>query len=124
MLIGRALMYGLGAAGEAGARRAFAILEEELRVALALAGYPRAADLGADAVERQLKSPSSGCHCGLVAGGSAFNRSAPSSVLGATARWWGNCGASVVDGAVWGVSCAITRQNMKHPPAVSPLPPR
>jgi L-lactate dehydrogenase (cytochrome) len=43
-------MYGLGAAGEAGARRAFAILENELRIALALAGYPRAADLGADAV--------------------------------------------------------------------------
>jgi L-lactate dehydrogenase (cytochrome) len=50
VMIGRALMYGLGAAGEAGARRAFAILENELRIALALAGYPRAADLGADAV--------------------------------------------------------------------------
>jgi len=49
VLIGRALMYGLGAAGEAGARRAFSILENELRVALALAGYPRAAELGADA---------------------------------------------------------------------------
>ena len=49
MLIGRALMYGLGAAGEAGARRAFSILEDELRVALALAGYPRAADLDGDA---------------------------------------------------------------------------
>jgi L-lactate dehydrogenase (cytochrome) len=50
VMIGRALMYGLGAAGEAGARRAFAILDAELRVALALAGYPRAADLGRDAV--------------------------------------------------------------------------
>ena len=50
VLIGRALMYGLGAAGEAGARRAFAILENELRIALALAGYPRAADVGPDAV--------------------------------------------------------------------------
>jgi isopentenyl diphosphate isomerase/L-lactate dehydrogenase-like FMN-dependent dehydrogenase len=38
-------MYGLGAAGEAGARRAFSILEGELRVALALAGYPRATGL-------------------------------------------------------------------------------
>ena len=45
VLIGRALMYGLGAAGEAGARRAFSILENELRVALALAGYPRTTDL-------------------------------------------------------------------------------
>ena len=50
VMIGRALMYGLGAAGEAGARRAFGILDAELRVALALAGYPRAADLGRDAV--------------------------------------------------------------------------
>jgi L-lactate dehydrogenase (cytochrome) len=50
VLIGRALMYGLGAAGEAGARRAFAILEEELRVALALAGCPDAASIGRDAV--------------------------------------------------------------------------
>jgi L-lactate dehydrogenase (cytochrome) len=37
-LAGRALMYGLGAAGEAGAARAVSILAEELRVALALAG--------------------------------------------------------------------------------------
>jgi L-lactate dehydrogenase (cytochrome) len=50
VLIGRALMYGHGAAGEAGARRAFSILEAELRVALALAGYPVAAELGRDAV--------------------------------------------------------------------------
>jgi isopentenyl diphosphate isomerase/L-lactate dehydrogenase-like FMN-dependent dehydrogenase len=50
VLIGRALMYGLGAAGEAGAHRAFAILQEELRIALALAGYPRAADLSPDVV--------------------------------------------------------------------------
>jgi L-lactate dehydrogenase (cytochrome) len=50
VLIGRPLMYGLGAAGQAGARRAFAILEDELRVALALAGYPRAAEVGPDAV--------------------------------------------------------------------------
>jgi len=49
VLIGRALMYGLGAAGEAGARRAFAILEDELRIALALAGYPRAAGVSKDA---------------------------------------------------------------------------
>jgi L-lactate dehydrogenase (cytochrome) len=50
VMIGRALMYGLGAAGEAGARRAFTILEGELRVALALAGYPRAADLDRSAI--------------------------------------------------------------------------
>ena len=50
VMIGRPLVYGLGAAGEAGARRAFSILEAELKIALALAGYPRIAELGADAV--------------------------------------------------------------------------
>lgn len=37
-MIGRPLMYGLGAGGETGARRALAILIEELRTAMALAG--------------------------------------------------------------------------------------
>ena len=50
VLIGRPLVYGLGAAGEAGGRRAFAILEAELEIALALAGYPRVAELGREAV--------------------------------------------------------------------------
>ena len=50
VMIGRPLVYGLGAAGEAGARRAFSILEAELKIALALAGYPRIAELGPDAV--------------------------------------------------------------------------
>lgn len=39
-LAGRAVGYGLGAAGQAGARRAVDILHEELRTALALAGCP------------------------------------------------------------------------------------
>jgi L-lactate dehydrogenase (cytochrome) len=39
-LIGRPLAYGLGAAGEAGARRAVEILRAELRTALVLAGCP------------------------------------------------------------------------------------
>ncbi len=39
-LAGRALGYGLGAAGEAGARRAVQILHEELRTTLALTGCP------------------------------------------------------------------------------------
>ena len=37
-LTGRALVYGLGAAGEAGVERAMSILTEELRVAMALSG--------------------------------------------------------------------------------------
>jgi L-lactate dehydrogenase (cytochrome) len=44
-LAGRALAYGLGAAGEAGARRAVEILHFELRTALALAGCPSVRDL-------------------------------------------------------------------------------
>jgi L-lactate dehydrogenase (cytochrome) len=44
-LAGRALAYGLGAAGEAGAWRAVEILQEELRTALALAGCPSIHDL-------------------------------------------------------------------------------
>jgi isopentenyl diphosphate isomerase/L-lactate dehydrogenase-like FMN-dependent dehydrogenase len=39
-LAGRALAYGLGVAGHAGARRAVEILRDELRTALALAGCP------------------------------------------------------------------------------------
>ena len=39
-MIGRPLVYGLGAGGEAGARRAVTILEQELRTAMALAGCP------------------------------------------------------------------------------------
>jgi len=39
-LAGRALGYGLGAAGEAGARRAVQILHDELRMTLALVGCP------------------------------------------------------------------------------------
>ena len=45
VLVGRPLVYGLGAAGEPGVRRAFAILQSELRTALALAGYPRIGEL-------------------------------------------------------------------------------
>jgi L-lactate dehydrogenase (cytochrome) len=44
-LAGRALAYGLGAAGEAGARRAVQILRRELRVVLALTGCPSVQDL-------------------------------------------------------------------------------
>ncbi len=52
VLVGRPLVYGLGAAGEAGARRALELLRAELATSLALAGYPRIAELSADAVTR------------------------------------------------------------------------
>lgn len=46
VFLGRATLYGLAAAGEAGARDVLAVLEDELRRALTLLGCPRAADLG------------------------------------------------------------------------------
>jgi isopentenyl diphosphate isomerase/L-lactate dehydrogenase-like FMN-dependent dehydrogenase len=46
-LAGRAVAYGLGVGGADGARRALAILEDELRLTLMLAGCPSAQDLGA-----------------------------------------------------------------------------
>lgn len=46
-LAGRPLAYGLGAAGEAGARRAVEILRAELRTALALAGCPSVHEIDA-----------------------------------------------------------------------------
>ncbi len=45
VLIGRAHLYGLAAAGEAGVRHAIDILERELRITMALAGARRIADL-------------------------------------------------------------------------------
>ena len=45
-LIGRAYIYGLGAAGEAGVAKAIDILEKELSVAMALTGTSRIADIG------------------------------------------------------------------------------
>ena len=45
-LIGRAYIYGLGAAGEAGVAKAIDILEKELSVTMALTGTNRIADIG------------------------------------------------------------------------------
>jgi isopentenyl diphosphate isomerase/L-lactate dehydrogenase-like FMN-dependent dehydrogenase len=39
-MVGRPLLYGLAAGGDAGAARALDILADELRVAMALAGCP------------------------------------------------------------------------------------
>jgi hypothetical protein len=57
VLLGRALLYGLGAGGDAGVARALAILRGELELALALAGARRSsawiAASGGLAVDRQ-----------------------------------------------------------------------
>jgi L-lactate dehydrogenase (cytochrome) len=48
VLIGRAHLYGLAAAGEPGVRHAIDILARELRMAMALCGAPALSDLGPD----------------------------------------------------------------------------
>ena len=57
-LAGRALAYGLGAAGEAGASRAVEILRDELRIALALTGCPSVQALGPSWVHEREAPPS------------------------------------------------------------------
>lgn len=47
-LVGRPIVFGLGAAGRAGAQRAAQLLGEELRAAMMLAGVPRFDDVGPD----------------------------------------------------------------------------
>ena len=53
VLVGRPALWGLAVDGEAGARGALEILNEELRSALALLGAPGPAALGADHVQRR-----------------------------------------------------------------------
>jgi isopentenyl diphosphate isomerase/L-lactate dehydrogenase-like FMN-dependent dehydrogenase len=53
-MAGRALGYGLGVAGQAGAHRAWAILADELRLSLMLAGCPSVQDLGPEWVRGPL----------------------------------------------------------------------
>ncbi len=54
VLVGRAHLYGLAAAGEPGVRRAIEILAEELRMTMALTGAPRIADLEPGLVRRRV----------------------------------------------------------------------
>jgi L-lactate dehydrogenase (cytochrome) len=53
VLVGRAGAYGLAAGGEAGARRAFAILGADLMRTLALLGRPSAARLDGSCLQRR-----------------------------------------------------------------------
>ena len=122
VLVGRPLVYGLGAAGEAGARRAFELLRAELATALALAGYPRVSELGPR--RGYVKSPSSGCQFGTPLARSAYWRSAASSGVWGVAAWWGNGGASASDGACWGVSCASSQGQTLNAGPADPLLPR
>jgi L-lactate dehydrogenase (cytochrome) len=47
---GRAYIYGLGAAGEAGVARAIEIMRNELDITMALIGVKRVADINRDAI--------------------------------------------------------------------------
>jgi isopentenyl diphosphate isomerase/L-lactate dehydrogenase-like FMN-dependent dehydrogenase len=53
VLVGRPALWGLAIDGEAGARRALAMLADELRLALALLGAPSPSALTADHVQRR-----------------------------------------------------------------------
>lgn len=50
VLMGRTLLYGLAAAGEAGVVEMLALLRSEIDTTLALTGYPRASEIGRDAL--------------------------------------------------------------------------
>ena len=52
VLVGRPALWGLAAAGEAGARRVLELLRDELELALALCGCASPAELGRDHVRR------------------------------------------------------------------------
>lgn len=55
-MVGRPLVYGLGAGGEAGVRHAVAILTEELRTTMGLAGCRSVAELDASWIRRRLEA--------------------------------------------------------------------
>jgi isopentenyl diphosphate isomerase/L-lactate dehydrogenase-like FMN-dependent dehydrogenase len=58
VLVGRAYLYGLAAAGEGGVRHCIDILAEELRMTMQLCGATRVADLNRDLIRhRQLPPP-------------------------------------------------------------------
>lgn len=61
-LVGRAYLYGLMAGGEQGVDRAIALLRDEIRLALALVGVSRVAELGSE-------------HVRLLSGNSAYGSS-------------------------------------------------
>jgi 4-hydroxymandelate oxidase len=52
VLVGRPILWGLGAGGEAGAALALRMLRDELDLAMALAGAPTVADITRDLVRR------------------------------------------------------------------------
>jgi L-lactate dehydrogenase (cytochrome) len=58
VLVGRAHLYGLAVAGEAGVRHAIDILANELRMTMALRGAARLADLDPTVLRERVRGPS------------------------------------------------------------------
>jgi L-lactate dehydrogenase (cytochrome) len=56
-MIGRAYLYGLGAAGERGVDHVLALLDSDIRRTMALTGRRRMSELGADLVQRRTGRP-------------------------------------------------------------------
>lgn len=52
VLVGRPVLWGLGAGGQAGVERALTMLRDELDLAMALTGAPTLADIGRDLIRR------------------------------------------------------------------------
>jgi 4-hydroxymandelate oxidase len=52
VLVGRPILWGLAAAGEAGAAQVLRMLRDELDLAMALAGAPTVADITRDLIRR------------------------------------------------------------------------
>ncbi len=56
-LIGRAYLYGLGAYGEAGVKKALELIRDELDVAMALTGTTSAFGVSAEVIQRNPAAP-------------------------------------------------------------------
>lgn len=54
MLLGRAFVYALAAAGEAGVRNLLELIEKEMRVAMVLTGAKSIGEISADSLVREL----------------------------------------------------------------------
>ena len=53
VMIGRPWIYALAAAGEEGVRRMIALMEAEMRIAMALTGCNHVKDIGPDIISRR-----------------------------------------------------------------------
>ena len=59
VMLGRAYIYALAAAGEAGVRNLLELIEKEMRVAMILTGARTISEISADSLVRELKHAAS-----------------------------------------------------------------